>query len=106
MTQRSPVVLVTGTSSGIGQAIASAFAAKGFEVFGTGRNPQRTEPIAGVEPLQPIVRLVEASVYVRYEQGGLLFGPAIGGVALDNEQENQRYRRRDVKNLFYRPYDF
>jgi glycine/D-amino acid oxidase-like deaminating enzyme len=33
-----------------------------------------TEPIAGVEPLQPIVRLVEASVYVRYEQGGLLFG--------------------------------
>jgi 4-methylaminobutanoate oxidase (formaldehyde-forming) len=33
-----------------------------------------TEPIPGVEPLQPIVRLVEASVYVRYEQGGLLFG--------------------------------
>jgi len=33
-----------------------------------------TEPIAGVEPLQPIVRLVETSVYVRHEQGGLLFG--------------------------------
>src|SRR5262245_54165400 len=33
-----------------------------------------TEPIAGVEPLQPVVRLLEASVYVRYEQGGLLFG--------------------------------
>lgn len=33
-----------------------------------------TEPIAGVEPLQPIVRLVEASVYVRYDQGGLMFG--------------------------------
>ena len=33
-----------------------------------------TEPISGVEPLQPIVRLVEASVYVRYEAGGLLFG--------------------------------
>jgi 4-methylaminobutanoate oxidase (formaldehyde-forming) len=33
-----------------------------------------TEPIDGVEPLQPIVRLVEASVYVRHEQGGLLFG--------------------------------
>ena len=33
-----------------------------------------TEPIAGVEPLQPIVRLLEASVYVRHEQGGLLFG--------------------------------
>ena len=49
MTKRSPVVLVTGASSGIGQAVASAFAAKGFEVFGTSRNPQRTEPIAGVE---------------------------------------------------------
>src|SRR5262249_56105574 len=33
-----------------------------------------TEPIAGVLPLQPIVRLLEASVYVRHEQGGLLFG--------------------------------
>ncbi len=33
-----------------------------------------TEPIAGVQPLQPIVRLVEASVYVRYDQGGLMFG--------------------------------
>jgi 4-methylaminobutanoate oxidase (formaldehyde-forming) len=33
-----------------------------------------TEPIPGVEPLQPIVRLLEASVYVRHEQGGLLFG--------------------------------
>jgi NAD(P)-dependent dehydrogenase (short-subunit alcohol dehydrogenase family) len=51
MTQRSPVVLITGTSSGIGQAIAGAFVAKGFEVFGTSRNPQRTEPIAGVELL-------------------------------------------------------
>jgi NAD(P)-dependent dehydrogenase (short-subunit alcohol dehydrogenase family) len=51
MTQRSPVVLITGTSSGIGRAIASTFAAKGFEVFGTSRNPQRNEPIAGVELL-------------------------------------------------------
>lgn len=33
-----------------------------------------TEPIRGVEPLQPIVRLLEASVYVRYDGGGLMFG--------------------------------
>jgi 4-methylaminobutanoate oxidase (formaldehyde-forming) len=33
-----------------------------------------TEPIAGVAPLQPIVRLLEASVYVRYADGGLMFG--------------------------------
>jgi NAD(P)-dependent dehydrogenase (short-subunit alcohol dehydrogenase family) len=49
MTQRSPVVLITGASSGIGRAIAALFAAEGFEVFGTSRNPHRTEPIAGVE---------------------------------------------------------
>jgi NAD(P)-dependent dehydrogenase (short-subunit alcohol dehydrogenase family) len=52
MTQRSPVVLVTGASSGIGKAVARAFAAKGFEVFGTSRNPQKTEPIPGVELVQ------------------------------------------------------
>jgi len=33
-----------------------------------------TQPIAGVAPLQPIVRLLEASVYVRYCDGGLMFG--------------------------------
>jgi len=52
MTQRSPVVLVSGASSGIGEAIARAFAEKGFEVFGTSRNPRHTEPIAGVEFVQ------------------------------------------------------
>jgi NAD(P)-dependent dehydrogenase (short-subunit alcohol dehydrogenase family) len=52
MTQRSPVVLITGVSSGIGRAVAGAFAAKGFEVFGTSRNPQRTEPVPGVERVQ------------------------------------------------------
>lgn len=49
MNRRSPVVLVTGVSSGIGRAVANAFAAKGFEVFGTSRNPASTEPVPGVE---------------------------------------------------------
>jgi NAD(P)-dependent dehydrogenase (short-subunit alcohol dehydrogenase family) len=43
------VVLITGASSGIGRAIAALFAAEGFEVFGTSRNPHRTEPIPGVQ---------------------------------------------------------
>jgi NAD(P)-dependent dehydrogenase (short-subunit alcohol dehydrogenase family) len=52
MKQRTPVVLVTGASSGIGLAVASVFAAKGLEVFGTSRHPHRTEPIPGVELVQ------------------------------------------------------
>jgi NAD(P)-dependent dehydrogenase (short-subunit alcohol dehydrogenase family) len=52
MTKRSPVVLVTGVSSGIGRAVADRFAAKGFEVFGTSRNPRTTQPVAGVELVQ------------------------------------------------------
>jgi NAD(P)-dependent dehydrogenase (short-subunit alcohol dehydrogenase family) len=49
MTPQSPVVLISGVSSGIGRAVASAFAARGFTVFGTSRNPGKTEPIPGVE---------------------------------------------------------
>ena len=52
MNHRQPVVLVTGVSSGIGRAVANAFAAKGFEVFGTSRNPSGTEPVPGVELVQ------------------------------------------------------
>ena len=52
MAKRSPVVLVTGVSSGIGRAVADAFAAKGFEVFGTSRNPRTTQPAPGVELVQ------------------------------------------------------
>ena len=33
-----------------------------------------TEPIPGVEPLQPTVRILENSVYVRYDKGGLMMG--------------------------------
>ncbi len=33
-----------------------------------------TEPIASVEALQPVVRFLEASVYIRPERGGLLVG--------------------------------
>lgn len=52
MKQRTPVVMVSGVSSGIGRAVTSALAAKGFDVFGTSRNPQRIEPIPGVELVQ------------------------------------------------------
>lgn len=52
MARSATVVLVTGASSGIGHAVATAFAANGYEVFGTSRNPHDTAPIAGVEFVQ------------------------------------------------------
>tara|TARA_R110002126_G_scaffold291763_2_gene457108 strand:- start:4257 stop:5060 length:804 start_codon:yes stop_codon:yes gene_type:complete len=39
----SKVVLVTGASSGIGEAIASFLQEKGYRVFGTSRNPKNTQ---------------------------------------------------------------
>ena len=33
-----------------------------------------TEPIEGVEPLQPITRIIDANVYVRPDAGGLMLG--------------------------------
>ena len=39
----SKVVLVTGASSGIGEAIATFLQEKGYRVFGTSRNPKNTQ---------------------------------------------------------------
>jgi NADP-dependent 3-hydroxy acid dehydrogenase YdfG len=39
------VVLITGASSGVGQATARLFAQKGYKVFGTSRNPATAESI-------------------------------------------------------------
>lgn len=47
----SPIVLITGVSSGIGRATAELFAKKGFTVFGTVRNMNMSLPIDGVELL-------------------------------------------------------
>ena len=33
-----------------------------------------TEPIAGVEPTQPITRIIDANVYARPDEGGLMLG--------------------------------
>jgi len=46
-------VLVTGASSGIGLAIAKRFLELGFKVYGTARNPEKTDPttIQGINML-------------------------------------------------------
>ena len=47
--ETSRVALVTGASSGIGRSTAELLAARGYRVFGTAREPARTEAPAGVE---------------------------------------------------------
>jgi NAD(P)-dependent dehydrogenase (short-subunit alcohol dehydrogenase family) len=54
------VVLITGASSGNGQAIARLLAQRGFTVFGTSRNPSGVETMPGVEVLPLDVRLDES----------------------------------------------
>lgn len=50
------VVLITGASSGNGQATARLLSQKGYKVFGTSRNPSSAEPIPNVEMLVLDVR--------------------------------------------------
>lgn len=54
------VVLITGASSGIGQATARLLAQQGFTIFGTSRNPSGIERIPGIEILPLDVRLDES----------------------------------------------
>jgi NAD(P)-dependent dehydrogenase (short-subunit alcohol dehydrogenase family) len=44
----SPVVVITGVSSGIGRATAEKFSSLGYQVFGTVRKVASTPPIPGV----------------------------------------------------------
>jgi len=50
------VILITGASSGVGQATASLLSEKGHQVFGTSRNPDQPQAIPGVEMLPLDVR--------------------------------------------------
>ena len=54
------VVLITGTSSGVGQATARLLSQNGCKVFGTSRNPSAAEKIPNVEMLALDVRKDES----------------------------------------------
>ena len=69
------VVLITGVSSGIGQATARLGAQRGFTVFGTSRNPSGIEAIPSVEVLPLDVRFdesVDACLEAVLKQAGRL----------------------------------
>ncbi|MGB5641352.1 MAG: SDR family NAD(P)-dependent oxidoreductase, partial [Sedimenticolaceae bacterium] len=44
-------VLITGASAGIGRATAVALAQRGYQVWGTSRNPERLADMPGVRPV-------------------------------------------------------
>jgi short-subunit dehydrogenase len=52
MRLRGSKALVTGASSGIGEAIASRFLSEGAEVWGTSRNPASKRFLPGIRPLR------------------------------------------------------
>lgn len=57
----SPVVVITGVSSGIGRTAAEQFAGRGCRVFGSVRNPATAQAIPGVELIHLDIR-DEASI--------------------------------------------
>jgi short-subunit dehydrogenase len=59
--KNSPVVVITGVSSGIGRATAEQFAQRGCRVFGTARNTAKAQPIPGVTLIEMDIR-DEASI--------------------------------------------
>jgi len=71
--KESPIVLVTGVSSGIGRTAAETFAAKGCRVFGTVRSIAKTSPLSGVELIEMDIRddaSVELGVQAVIERAG------------------------------------
>jgi NAD(P)-dependent dehydrogenase (short-subunit alcohol dehydrogenase family) len=67
------VVLITGASSGVGQATARLLSERGYKVFGTSREPARAEPLPTVEILALDVHAddsVRACVEATFSRGG------------------------------------
>ena len=69
------IVLITGVSSGIGQATARLLAQRDFTVFGTSRKPSSIEAMSGIEVLPLDVRSdesVEACLNTLLKKAGRL----------------------------------
>ena len=53
----APVALVTGANSGMGLAVTQALAQKGWKVYGTFRNPKRSQPLKDLAKILPVFPL-------------------------------------------------
>lgn len=66
-------VLITGVSSGIGEATAKALAEAGYRVFGGARDPDNVRPVPGIELVTMDVRndeQVREAVSYLFEKAG------------------------------------
>jgi NADP-dependent 3-hydroxy acid dehydrogenase YdfG len=64
---KDKIVLVTGASSGIGQATAKSFIEQGATVFGFGRNKDGLEAVDGLLPCPgDITNHAELENYIKY----------------------------------------
>jgi 4-methylaminobutanoate oxidase (formaldehyde-forming) len=70
-TIRTPVVIDT---AGAWNGLVAAMTGIRVPIVPTRHQLYITEPIVGIVPEQPIVRVLEANVYVRPERGGLMLG--------------------------------
>jgi 4-methylaminobutanoate oxidase (formaldehyde-forming) len=70
-TIRTPVVIDT---AGAWNGLVAAMSGIRVPIVPTRHQLYITEPIVGIVPEQPIVRVLEANVYVRPERGGLMLG--------------------------------
>jgi glycine/D-amino acid oxidase-like deaminating enzyme len=68
---RTPVVVDAG---GAWTRVVGRMIGANIQLVPTRHQLMISEPIAGVEPDQPIARVIDVNVYIRPEQGGLMLG--------------------------------